>query len=369
MTLFTLLTLVACGADKAEDSAAQDSSDTGVDTSDSASDSATDTSDTQDTSDTTDTGVVEGGITWNIGTSVTGAAFGLFPLVFAADLEVAETPWWSTAVEGADRVVSTGEAPDASFAQDIPDFPDTTLAFFMPMVWDDADGNLLHDPGERFRASSRILGVYVDGALPAELASLGLVLGWNALRLDSGDGYPVPFNIANVPLPLNLDVRSTFPIGGTLEGLALDDDGLAVLSPAMFSTPGSAPLLTADAASPWTLTLDGAPPADHLMDIDGTGTLFAAVELVVSWQEADGNDGFTTYDAVSVACSRLDGEVRVAQVAWFGDVRDTRYATFFAWSDLHVGWNVMLPGEGDAVRTLSEDEAGALVIGDAACGA
>jgi hypothetical protein len=178
----------------------------------------------------------------------------------------------------------------------------------------------------------------------------------------------VPFNPANVPLPLTLDERSTFGIGGTLEGLAADDEGVAVLPPEMFSTPGLAPLATADAASPWALTLDGAPPADHLMDVDGTGALFAAVEIAVSWQEADGNEGLTTYDALSLACSRVDGEVRLAQVAWFGEVRDTRYATFLAWSDLHVGWNVILPGDGDAIRGLSEAEAGELVMGDPACG-
>ena len=238
----------------------------------------------------------------------------------------------------------------------------------MPMVWDDTNGNALHDTGERFRASSRILGVYVDGALPAELASLGLVLGWNALRLDTGGGLPVPFNTANVPLPLNLDERSSFTVGGTLEGLAADDEGVAVLPPEMFSTPGREPLVMADAASPWALILDGAPPADHLMDVDGTGALFAAVEIAVSWQEADGNEGLTTYDALSWACSRVDGEVRLAQVAWFGEVRDTRYATFLAWSDLHVGWNVILPGDGDALRSLSEAEAGELVMGDPACG-
>ncbi len=369
MTISILLALVACSGDKADDSAGTDTVDSGADTA--STDTATDTADTSNDSGDTDSGdtaVADGGITWNLGTRVSGAAVGLFPLDVAADLGVIETPWWTTGVDGSDTVTSPGGAPDMTYARALPDFPDTTLAFFMPMVWDDANGNVVHDADERFRASSRIFGVYVDGALPAEIAALGLVLGWNALRLDTNGGLPVPFNTANVPLPLNLDARSSLTIGGTLEGFATDDDGIVVVPPEVFSTPGREPLASVDAASPWSLTLEGAPPADHMMDVDGTGALFAAVEVALSWQEADGNDGLTTYDALSLACSRVDGQVRVVQLAWFGEVRDTRYATFLAWSDLYVGWNAMLPGEGDALRALSEDEAGELVMGDTSCG-
>lgn len=338
MLTLSIFSLLACSGDKVTVSPDDTGSDdTSVDTGD--------VSDTSDTSDTQDTGWDGPTLTWVLDAEVSGAAIALHPIDLATGFEEVGPVWQSASVSGT-RASLPAMDPPAEWASPIEDFPGTTLALFAPVLWDDPNGDALHDDGEVFRASSATMVAYVGGALPPELASLGIVLGWNALTFSRSGDVPRPVPTGAIPLPLNLDPAMDITFGGTTGG---EPDGweLLVAPATMFSGGAGEPLYTAALTTPWSVTLSGAPPASHLQDFDDAGRFRGAYEMPLAWADTDEVTGLSEGDRLQNACIlTADGPV-LTQILWVEPLTDALYAVQFGFMGYNAGWMaIAATGEG-----------------------
>ncbi len=338
MLTLTLLSQLACTGDKTTVTP----DDTGAD--DTSADTA-DTADTSDTQDTADTGWDGPVLTWVLDTEVTGAAIALHPIDLATGFEEVGPAWQSAAVSGT-RANLPATEPPAEWASPIEGFPDTTLALFAPVLWDDPNGNAVHDEGEVFRASTATMVAYVDGTLPPALASIGIVLGWNALTFSMRGDVPTPVPTGAMPLPLNLDPAMEITFGGTTGG---EPEGwtLLVLPATLLSGGVGAPLYAAPLTSPWSVTLTGEPPANHMQDFDDAGTFRGAYEMPIAWADTDGVEGLSDGDRLQSACViEADGPA-LAQILWVEPITDPLFAVQFGFMGSNAGWmGISASGEG-----------------------
>jgi hypothetical protein len=353
MPTLALLQLLACTqpADKTispDDTALTDTAaeDTGTE------DTAQDSGDTGDDSGE-DTGPR---LTWVLDRAVTGAALALHPLDPRTGLEEIQPAWTSVGVSGDHASLPVTEPPASTFVP-VDGEEGLELAMFAPLLWDDSDGDLAHDSGERFRASTRTVAVYFRGTLSPEMASLGIVLGWNALTLSTDGALPVPVRPDAIPLPLNLDPRETITFGGGVDGEA-DGWSLLVANPVDLSDGAlDEPIHRSALTSRWSVTLEGAPPASHLVPLSDATDLLTAIELPLAWIDLDDTPGLSGGDGLMRACLLSEtGEVRGVNFLWIDAVRDPSYALMFGFYDYNAGWMAAYEG-GETVRVTDEDRA------------
>ncbi len=340
MLTLSIVSLLACSSGKAtvtlEDTGGDDTS---VDTGD-----APDTSDTSDPQDTAWDGPT---LTWVLDAEVNRAAIALHPIDLATGFEEVGPAWQSASVDGM-RASLPAMEPPAEWASPIEDFPGTTLALFAPVLWDDPNGNALHDDGEWFRASTATMVAYVDGTLPPELASLGIVLGWNALTFSMAGDVPRPVPTGAIPLPLNLDPAMEITFGGTTGG---EPDGweLLVAPATMFSGGSAEPLYTAALTNPWSVTLSGPPPTSHFQTFDDAGRFRGAYEMPLAWADTDATPGLSEGDRLQSACLvTVDGPA-LAQILWVEPITDALFAVQFGFMGYNAGWMGM-SATGEGVR-------------------
>ena len=109
----------------------------------------------------------------------------------------------------------------------------------------------------------------------------------------------------------------------------------------------------------WSVTFDGAPPLDHMDELDGVG--LGAFEVMLAYADNNSSGTFDDGDApVSTAC--LDG--KGALVVWIPEVSSLDAAWTFGVYGLSTGWSILLnnDGEGGAPTVLDEADYGSLVV-------
>ena len=328
------LSLAACGNKDGEDSATEEAdADTDADT-----DTDTDT-DTDPDAEVT--------LTFQI----VGESAGQTLVLAALDLQSSEPALGevlgSAAVAGGTASL-TVPVPSALALLD-PEYPLLEGAFFLPYL-ESAAGEVT--------GVGMVWPLYLSGEIPAELQVLGLQEGWNALR--SSGKYPEVLPLDEIPLEERLTVVEHLTLGGTY---AAASPPLASLSLAMvpgFVFEGTLPeaLLVDEAlTSPWSVTVSGAPPAEHITT-DEVG-IAAALEVLLAYTDADGVPGLSEGDAAHYAACLADTPV----VAMYLPMpTDPLLALSMAVEGIGPGWQAYGITPEDAFIPLSAEEQGMLVV-------
>jgi hypothetical protein len=325
MLTLSLLSLLACSDPKSDTGGADTATD----------DTATDDTAT-DTAETGDTGYDGPTFKWFLGGSVEGGALALHPLDTEAGFEEVLPPWQVVAVSGNVVEMPMIDPPEELLAP-IPEFPDTQLVMFTPMLWDDANGDLVHDAGEVYRASSATVVAFLAGTLSPELSALGLALGWNAFELRQTGEPPVVMPATAMQLPLNLDPRESFTFGGDVGGEA-DGWQLTVYPATTFSGAEAPPLHDAALTDPWSVSLTGRPPESHIQPFEETGAFRGALEIPVAWLDADDIVGLSEGDLSMQPCYLDETGPRQVQITWVEPISDPGFALTFGFMGYNAGW-------------------------------
>lgn len=256
---------------------------------------------------------------------------------------------YTGAVTGATKGVSLPEPPAGDLQEvDPTNAPGMMLAGYVPGLHLDADGDGLQSGDEVYVGAGLTWPVFLSGTIPADYADMGLVDGWNALELVPDSQEPVMHDITAIPLAASLAERTSITLGGSYVG----DDGasLAILPSVMFEG-GSVETYVYDGAldDPWSVTLDGAPEADHFAALQGVG--LGALEVPIAYTDSDGSGGHTSPDPLAFpACS--DGVV--AGLVYLPGV-----------TDLMTGWSLTLQGVGSGWVGLTLEDSGGMLLSDA----
>ena len=250
-------------------------------------------------------------------------------------------------------------APDPSLLLEVDPVgaPGLMLAFFIPMLIQ-SDGTYL--------AAGLDMPTWIEGPIPAEIAGIGLVDGWNVLHFGEDGAEPELGDPLAINLPVNLSPRLSISVSGTSVAPPGEDAGL-VLAPAQIFDGGfvDSYLFDEPLSDSWEIAVSGEPPEDHLVD-DADLPPGSAYELPVAYRDADGVPGFTSGDTpVSLACA----DSTVAALLWIGPPMEPAFALYMASAELAPGWVALgIPG-GDAPPEFRDEEAAnSLVIGSDGCG-
>lgn len=316
------LALPACDAGK-------DTGDTGADTGDTSADTSdtSDTSgDTSDTSDTGDTGAPDADlrVVPLDAAAFAGATLGLFPLTvdFVAVTE-ATTPAATFAL-GDDGAFAVDWAPPADALVEAAYAPGMFVAVYALVAYVDAPTD------EGLVGIARYDALYVEGEVPEPYASLGVAVGWNALSVRGEGDPPELVDATAVPLEDNLVVRTAWTAGGAWDGVAGDRvAGVSDQDPTV--AVGDVP-----AADPWTVAVDGRPPASTFFEYEGVAA--AGFELV-AYDDVDASGGWSDGDTVTGRALTPAGEP--AWLAWGDTPTDVSLAhTLVTLGGFRAGWSV-----------------------------
>ena len=322
-------TLVACDAPApGETGDSEDTSDLG------------ETGETGETGDPEDTGeppnltfVLSGsfagstlGLTWLDATSL-GSETGL---VFGDTLA-------SVAVTGSAMGLYAAN-PDASVLVEIDPVgsPGMLIAFYVPSLHVDSDGDGLHSGDEAYAGVGSTWLVYVQGPVAADLAAGGLAEGWNTLDSLAQTETPVFGDPVDIPLDTSIAPVESLTIGGTIAG-DLADVGIVTVSAVIFGGGSvAAPLYDEPATAAWSMTLSGTPPADHLIPLEFLG-VDGAMELPNSYADADGSGSFGDGDMPLLPACSNGALVAVFWLPAATTMSAAMTATMTGWS---TGWSV-----------------------------
>jgi hypothetical protein len=213
------------------------------------------------------------------------------------------TMLYDSAVVTSDTVTFTLDAPDSAWLSEIE--PGMFAAFFLPVVFEDADGDGSHDSDEVFVGVGWDMPMWAAGTISSTYSGLGVGDGWNGLEVDpgvhSGTGVMAP---SALEISLDLWPAEDMTIGGSYGGSApITSMSLALLTKDVMGGGSVAALLYDDAQTdPWTIDVSGAPDSDHVYT-DSTTGLDLGLEYPIGYQDDDGSGGYTSADAMeSWAC-------------------------------------------------------------------
>lgn len=252
-----------------------------------------------------------------------------------------------------------GAPPEADLIEADPETaPGMMVAIYVPALHVDTDGDGARSGDEVYVGAGTWWPTWISGPIPASYVSAGAVEGWNALYVLSGEGPSFGDPLA---VPLSAAQDDTLTLGGRFDG---DPDGRGlVLIPGVSLEGGTVASYAYDAPmlGAWSIALDGAPPADHLQDLEWLGAP-GALELPVAYTDGDASGGFSGGDTpLWAACH--DG-VAVAAI-WSPGATDLWTALTMAMQGTSAGWFAMTVGDGGGT-VLDDAEAAALVM-DEAC--
>lgn len=232
-----------------------------------------------------------------------------------------------------------------------PDTPGLSYGFALPFAFVDEDGDATHDEGEFVRGIGAVWAVYLHN-IPPEWGAYGYVEGWNAI--DTVDEALV---FGDVPLALIAEGPSTLSIGGTVAYEVDDGSRLAVLPSTAFSGFFNGDYLHDEALTdPWTVFVDGAPDADHLTDLTGSG-VYGTIEVPIAYAD----DGDATLEEAEILGAACVGD-QAAAMLWVDWPMDPLVAWFLVTNGLTPGW-YPVSFQGDDMSMLDEADAAALEIG------
>ena len=263
---------------------------------------------------------------------------------------------YSAAVAGDSAGVAFGEPPEADLQEvDPTNAPGLKLAGYIPALHVDSDGDGVISGAETYAGVGLAWPVYVTGELPTEYADLGLVDGWNALEFSDAP-TPAVYDITSIPLDAGLAERTSITFGGAWTGAG---DELVVLPSVAFDGGSVSAYLYDDALTdPWSVTLDGAPDADHFEPLDGVGD--AALEVPIAYTDGDHSGDFTANDTpVAAACWN---SLPVGLI-YLPGVSDLITAWSLAAQGVGTGWVGITLGDTGGT-TLSDADLGTLALDD-----
>jgi hypothetical protein len=211
-------------------------------------------------------------------------------------------------------------------------YPDLFGAYYFSALWTD-DGDAVHEDDEVYVGFSPMTLVFLSGDIPADLAAWGLVEGWNAVELSDP---PVLGSVDAIPMPQSLVPNEALTVGGSYLGTdPVEDMGLVVLPSVAFDGSSVERLLVdTHMSDPWTISFEGAPPEDHLVESNG---LLFAMEVVLGHQDLDGSGTFTAGD-VAVYTSCKDGAAAIP--FWIDPPTLFDAAWYFTWTGWNIGWSL-----------------------------
>ena len=345
--------LVGCTSSKAVDDTAADDTAANDDTS-ADSDSAID-----------DTATVPPDFSFALSGDWDGTALTLNWLDFTAmgggDLSFGRVAYAAT-VDQDIIGVPFGVPPESELQEvDPTNAPGMKIAAYVPALHADLDGDVMHSAGETYTGVGLAWPVYVSGPVPEDLAAFGIVEGWNGMEFKSDGSPPAMNDITALPLSTNLTERTSITIGGSYAAsTGSDAERVALIPGALPSSPDTV-LYDGVLGDPWTISVDGAPPADHFTEMDGVGN--AALELPLAYSDVDGSVSLTDGDApIAYACwdSLPVGLLYVPGI--------TDLVTAVSWTQYGLGAGWMAVPFDDSVLPLTGDDLLSLSI-DASCGA
>lgn len=353
MRTLVLLGLVACGDTKVE-----------VETPDDTGDGIEDVGD-GDTADSGDTAEPVGTpLTFVLDEQVDGAVLSLTWSDLSDGFVVGDT----VATAPIDGTTIVLHVPDPTGDQllelDPAAYPGTYVAWYLPAVHDDADGDGAHGADETYLAHGTVLPLYVGGTLPDDLAAWGLVAGWNALELGA-QGATGIHDVDAIPLAVNLRPRETFTLAGDLADIETADDLRLTLVPGAVDQGVSPDRWLYDEAldGAWTIDVSGAPPEDHYANDGGSG-LAATYEIPASYWDYDGSGGISAGDETAWAACFGDAAAALVWVAPPTTLEGAFAATVYG---LGAGWSAMAWWPDDTSAILDDADAQALEIGSGNC--
>jgi len=239
--------------------------------------------------------------------------------------------------------------------------PGMKIAAYVPALHGDLDGDVMLSEGETYSGVGLAWPVFVSGPVPADLAAFGIVEGWNGMEFTVDNGPPVMHDITALPVETTIAERLSITIGGSYDAYSGNAAERVAVVPGASSTTVTEPLYDGALSDPWTVTLDGAPPADHFGDLEGFGN--AALELPIAYLDADATESVSEGDSpIAYACWNTF-PVALLYVPGLTDL-----VTAVSWTQygLGTGW-LATPLDSD-VPQITGDDLLSLSI-DASCGA
>lgn len=235
--------------------------------------------------------------------------------------------------------------------------PTTLAALYISGLAVDRDGDGEHDAGEEFVGVSPAILLYLQAeeglSLPLKIA--GLTLGWNALELAPDGSLVNVFSLDAVPMELGTPTLDA-SLSGTYDALdarqltlvAATQLDSGVVADSYFDGP-----LTAE----WTIAVSGEPPVSHQIVGEPGLPDGLALEVPLTYTEADEVAGFSVGDTVLDPVCLADG--RNVVLAWLPPTDDLAftYSVQGAW-----GWVALADFGGSAGEFLGP-AATDLVIG------
>lgn len=171
-----------------------------------------------------------------------------------------------------------------------PEDPDLRVRYALALSFADSNENGSHDPGEVFVGGLDYGLMYVQSPT-AVMEFLGFRSGWNAFR--TLGSFTEVVDLQGLVLQPSLATVETLSISGTYD----ENYGparAAVLPVSWFSDPGFTEVVgDTDLGSTWTMTLEGAPPASHILPADDPSLPGGALDLPFAYLDNNGNGSWT----------------------------------------------------------------------------
>ncbi len=334
-----------------DDKVLPDTGETGIENIDDTNDTSVDTGRDDSASETGDE--PDEMLRWEVTGSLEGTAFSLVHLQFPEtdDGDLAMGAVWVEAAAAASISLPADVPPDDFFQAS---GGGLSVAVFVGALHED-DGDDRWEATEGWVAASTDWVAYLDGPVPPELLAMGLVSGWNALEFH-GESFVVGDTTA---MPISVALNESLVIGGTYDHTITHEDRVVALPATVF---GGLPVtsvmddVAVGADGTWSVTLDGAPPADHYADVDGNGEQ-EAVELPVAYVDNDSSLAYSSGDRiVAAACV---GDVPVGGW-WLEPPVNIISLVSITAQGLTLGWVPVLLADGGGV--VSEAEAASTVL-------
>lgn len=252
------------------------------------------------------------------------------------DLETVST---AALVDGAASF--TLDDPDASALWPLDSADGPQGRYGMLLVFEDLDGDASLDSDERFLGSADFSLLYIDQPTSV-MEFLGFRGGWNAFR-----SLPTTTQVTdldNLPLSLSLEPVDTLALSGSYS----EDYGpgrVAMLPASWFSAPSVLdPLADQDiVASAWSITLDGAPPADHRLPATDALLPGGAIELAFFYLDNNGNGRFSIGQDTPALPACYEGQMALS--VWIPPATSALAAVSYLGVGAQPGWSLATQSE------------------------
>ena len=292
-----------------------------------------------------------------------GLKVGLVQVVFPQDdgsddsdggPEFKDTRVLSTELTDEDSFTFGLEIPnDSELSQLDPSIP-AQMGLWAPFLFEDSNGDDAYNEGESIGGLSMTWLVFSTMDIP----QFNVTEGWSAIEMTFTEEAPRPADISNIPLTQNLLATEAVTIGGSYD-TALGDRRIAIIASATLETDIEV-MVDAVASDPWSLTLEGAPPEHHFMDMGGISSIAPAVAF--AYQDFNGSGTFDLEDLLAdtfapTLCFEGDGALppQPISILYSKEPTDFRTAMYSGMYGMGSGWSILVSDDDGPVPLTGED--------------